>query len=155
MALDTDTLSSLLDSYLPDLSELDAASVRASARGTARARLLGVDVRRDFYIETPAERVRELEERIESLQDEIHGLDAQTELLKQEHSTLGELAGQTEIYARGLAYGKIDAEAQMALLDGLRTRTEELNTALLDLAVRRRDLERRLEKLRRTSLNSN
>ncbi len=127
--------------------KLDAASVRASARGTARARLLGVDVRRDFFVETPAERVRELEEQIESLEDELKSLDMQTELFKQERATLGELSGQTEIYARGLAYGKIEAEAQMALLDSLRKRTEELNAALLDLALQRRNLERRLHKL--------
>jgi uncharacterized protein (TIGR02231 family) len=127
---------------------LDPASVRVSARGTARARLLGVDVRRDFYVETPAGRVRELEGQVEALQDEMGGLDAQTALLKQEQAILGELAGQTETYARGLAYGKIGAAAQMALLDDLRSRAEGLNAALLDLAVRRRDLDRRLQKLR-------
>jgi hypothetical protein len=37
---------------VPELSlTLGAASVRASARGTTRARLLGVDVRRDFCVE--------------------------------------------------------------------------------------------------------
>jgi uncharacterized protein (TIGR02231 family) len=128
--------------------KLDPASVRASARGTARARLLGVDVRREFYAETPAERVRELEAQIEALEDEARGLDAQAELLERERVTLGELAGQTEIYARGLAFGKTNAEAHMALLDGLRDRTEGLNAALLDLTVRRRDLDRRLQKLR-------
>jgi uncharacterized protein (TIGR02231 family) len=127
--------------------KLDAASVRASARGTARARLFGVDVRRDFYVETPVERVRELEEQIELLEDEMRGLDAQNKLFQQEHATLGDLTGQTEIYARGLAYGKIDAAAQMTLFDGLRARIEKLNAALLDLVVRRRDLERRLKKL--------
>ena len=134
---------------MPELPlTLDPASVRASARGTARARLLGVDVRRDFYVETPAERVRELEGQVEALQDEMRGLDARTELLKREQTVLGELAGQTETYARGLAYGKIGAEAQMALLDDLRGRAEGLNATLLDLAVRRRDLDRRLQKLR-------
>ncbi|MCP4544296.1 MAG: mucoidy inhibitor MuiA family protein [Chloroflexi bacterium] len=128
--------------------KLDVASVRASARGTARARLFGVDVRRDFYVETPAERVRELEKQIESLEDERRGLDSQTELFQKEHATLGDLTGQTEIYARGLAYGKIDVEAQMALLDGLRARTEELDAALLGFAICRRDLERRLKKLK-------
>jgi uncharacterized protein (TIGR02231 family) len=126
---------------------LDPASVRASARGTARAHLLGVDVRRDFYVEAPAERVRELEGQIEALQDEIASLEAQTELLQQERTALGGLAGQTEAFARGLAFGKTSAEAQMALLDSLRGRAEALNTTLLDLAVQRRDLERRLQKL--------
>jgi len=129
--------------------QLDPASVRASARGTASARLLGVDVRRDFYTETPAERVRALKEQAESLEDEMRGLDAQVELLKQEHATLGDLAGQTEIYARGLAYGKVDAEAQMALFDNVRGRVEEINTALLELAVSRREMERRLQKLQK------
>ena len=128
--------------------KLDTSSMRASARGTARARLIGADVRRDFYIETPAERVRELEGQVESLEDEMRGLDVQTDLLKREHSILGELSGQTEIYARGLAYGKIGTEDQMALLDGLRSRAQGLNVTLLDLAVRRRNLERRLKKLK-------
>lgn len=134
---------------LPQLPlSLDAASVRASARGTARARLLGVDVRRDFYEETPAERVRELEKQIEGLEDEMGGIDVQAELLKQERAALGDLGGQTKAFAHGLAYGKTTAEAQMAVFDSLRRRAEETNAALFDLAVQRRDLERRLEKLR-------
>jgi uncharacterized protein (TIGR02231 family) len=138
-------------SHKLELSELplslDAASVRASARGTARARLLGVDVRRDFYAETPAERVRELEKQIEALEDEMGGLDAQVELLQQERTSLSELASQTKAFAHGLAYGKTTPEAQMAVFDSLRGRAEEVNAALLDLAVQRRDLERRLQKL--------
>ena len=127
---------------------LDAASVRASARGTARARLLGVDVRSDFYEETPVERVRELEKQIEGLEDEMGGIDVQTELLQQERAAVGDLGGQTKAFAHGLAYGKTTAEAQMSVFDSLRGRAEEVNAALLDLAVQRRDLERRLEKLR-------
>jgi uncharacterized protein (TIGR02231 family) len=128
---------------------LDAASVRASARGTARARLLGVDVRRDFYEETPAERARELEKQIETLGDEMQGLDGQVTLLEREQTALGELAGQTKAFAHGLAFGKTTAQAQMAILDSLRERAEAINTSLLDLAVQRRDLERRLQKLQK------
>ena len=133
---------------IPELPlKLDPASVRASARGTARARLLGVDVRRDFYVETPAEHVRELEERVESLQDEMSTLDAQAELLKRERSTLGELVGQTEPFARGLAFGKTSVEEQMALFDAVRSRAAKLDSELLDLVASRRELERRLQKL--------
>jgi uncharacterized protein (TIGR02231 family) len=134
---------------LPQLPlSLDAASVRASARGTARARLLGVDVRRDFYEEVPVERVRELERQIEGLEDEVGGVEAQVALLQQERAALGDLGGQTKAFAHGLAFGKTTAEAQMAVFDSLRGRAEEVNAALLDLAVQRRDLGRRLEKLR-------
>lgn len=129
-------------------SRLDEASVRASARGTARARLLGVDVRREFYAETPAERVRELERRVEELEDEMRGLDARAELLTQERSGVAALIGQTEAFARGLAFGKTDVEAQMALYDGLRERADGLDAALLELAGQRRELEGRLEKAR-------
>jgi uncharacterized protein (TIGR02231 family) len=128
--------------------KLDTASVRASARGTAHARLLGVDVQREFYVETPAERVRELEKQVESLEDEVRGLDAQTELLNREQTVLSGLAGQSEPLARGLAFGKTSAETQMAFLDSLRRRAEGINVALMSLSVQRRDLERRLEKAR-------
>ncbi len=128
--------------------KLDAASVRAGARGTARARLLGVDVRREFYRETPVERVRELEERIEGLEDEARGLDARLEWLQQERAVLSNLGDQTELYARGLAYGRIDAQTQMALLDSLRERAEALDGLVLDLSIQRRELKRDLERLR-------
>ncbi len=125
---------------------LDPASVRASAHGTARARLLGVDVSRRFYAETPAEGVRELEKQVEALGDEMRALDAQVELLKGEQTVVVDLTAQTKAFARGLAYGKTTPEAQMALLDSVRSRAEALNKALLDLAVQRRELERRLQK---------
>lgn len=125
---------------------LDPASARVSARGTAGARLLGVEVTRRFYAETPAERVRELEKQVEALGDEKRSLDAQSALLEQEHAALGALAGQVEPFARGLAFGKTSVDDQMALFDRLRRRVEEINGALLDLMVKKRDLERRLQK---------
>ncbi|MBN1179355.1 MAG: mucoidy inhibitor MuiA family protein [Anaerolineae bacterium] len=126
---------------------LDTASVRASAHGTARARLLGVDVQRTFYTETPAERVRELEQAIESLQDEMKALDGQAALLKEQREALNALRAATDTYARGLAYGKTSADVQMALFDGLHQRMADADRALLELAVQRRGMERRLEKL--------
>lgn len=128
-------------------TRLDPASVRASARGTARARLLGVEVRRSFYAETPAEQVRELEQQIEALGDESHALDLQVELLAQERAAVGELLGQAEAFARGLAFGKTSAEAHMGFLDSARRRAGEINTALVDLSAKKRELQRRLEKL--------
>lgn len=124
---------------------LDPASLRAAARGTARARLLSVDVRREFYAETPAERVRELETRVEGLQDQIGALDAQKETLQEERKAVFGLAGASSEFARGLAFGKSNAAGQMALFDALRGRAKEVNAALQRLAVERRDLERQLQ----------
>src|SRR5689334_12821370 len=49
-------------------------SMRASGRGSARARLLGVSVRVQNYRETPAEAVRELEAKIQAATDTDLGL---------------------------------------------------------------------------------
>lgn len=127
---------------------LDRASVRAAARGTARARLLGVDVRQSFYAETPAEQVRALEKQIEALADEIQALDTQIELLQQERAALGELGNQTRTFARGLSGGSMTFEGQLAILDGLRSRSKTVNKAILDTSVRRREPQRHLDKLR-------
>ena len=48
--------------------ELIPASLRATGRGTAKARLLGVQAQRFFYAETPAEQVQELEKKLEGQQ---------------------------------------------------------------------------------------
>jgi uncharacterized protein (TIGR02231 family) len=125
---------------------LDPDSVRASARGTARARLLGVDVQRRFYAETPTERVRELEQQIEALQDQMKTLDAQVVVLEEERKAVQGLAGATRVFARGLANGKTTPADQMALYDVLRKRIEEANAAQQRLAVERRGWERQLQK---------
>jgi uncharacterized protein (TIGR02231 family) len=128
---------------------LDRASVRASAQGTARARLLGVDVRQVFYAETPAERTRELEQQLEALADELQALQKQGDLLEREKTTVAELAGQTRVYARGMASGKTTLEGQLTLLDGLRSRSEAIDKAQLELGVRQREQQRQHEKLKR------
>jgi hypothetical protein len=58
---------------------LEPDSLRTSARGTAHARLLGSEVKRTFYVVTPSENVRKLEEGIEKLKDELKKLETQAE----------------------------------------------------------------------------
>ncbi len=137
-------LSRLEVSELPQ--SLSPDSVRASGRAAAPIRLLGVDVRRDFYIEAPAEQVRELQQQVEALQDELQGLDAQAALIEREREAMDALTGQAEIYARGLAYGKMTLSEQMACFDALRERAEGHNAERLTLEARRRELKRQLTK---------
>ncbi len=138
-------LHSLEVSELP--TQLNPDSLRTSARGTARARLLGVQVQRAYYNETPSEQVHKLEEKIEALQDEMRQMDVQAELVKQSRATLDKLASHTETYATAMAAGETTVEQQMALFDGLRARAEKLNGEMQALAVSRRDSEHRLQKL--------
>jgi len=123
-------------------------SVRASARGTARARLLGVEVQRAIYAETPAQGVRELEVQIEAVQDEMRLVDGQSQIVGQQRGVLDGLAGRTETYAIAWAAGEQSLEAELAMFDGLRGRAEALDRELVELAARKRELERRLQQLK-------
>ncbi len=126
--------------------QLDPDSVRVNARGTAHARLLGVQVQRAYYTETPTGQVRELEAQVEALQDEMRGVDAQAEILAGSRSALAALAGHTETYATALAAGELTLEKQLALFAGLRQSLQELEREQAALALRRRELDRRLQK---------
>ncbi|MGE5222154.1 MAG: mucoidy inhibitor MuiA family protein [Omnitrophica WOR_2 bacterium] len=129
--------------------QINPDSVRVSAHGTARARLSGLQVQRSSFSETPEDQVRSLEEQIEALGDELQSLEAKTERLKESRLNLVSLAGQTETYATALASGEMSVEAQLGIFAGLRSQAEKLDAEILELAARRRSLERRLQKLRR------
>jgi uncharacterized protein (TIGR02231 family) len=138
-------LQSLIISELP--TQLNPDSLRAVARGTARARLLGVQVQRTFFTETPLEQVRQLEGQIEALQDTLKQLDAQVELTRQNRQVIDKLASHTEMYAAALAAGEMSIEAQLSLLESLGARASQLDDTLQAQAIHRRSLERELQKL--------
>lgn len=134
---------------VPELPvQLDPDSVRVSAHGTAPARLLGVEVQRAFYTETPAEKVRELESQVEALQDEMLLLEARAEVVKQQRGIIDGLASRTNTYALALAASELSWEAEQALFDGLRQRAEKLDSEQVDLSASKRDLGRRLQQLK-------
>ena len=126
---------------------LNPDSLRASARGTARLRLLGAQVRRTFYVEAPSDQVRRLEGEIEELQDELKRLEAQVELIKQNRINLDKLAGQANIYATALAAREMTIEQQLALYDGVRQQAEKLDDEAQGVQISRRGTEQRLQKL--------
>jgi uncharacterized protein (TIGR02231 family) len=123
-------------------------SARVIARGTAPARLLGLQIQRAFYAEAPAEQVRALESQIETLQDEMSALDARALLVKQNWAKLDALGGHTQVYATALASGEMSVEAQLALLDGLRVRAGQLDAELQEILVLKRNLDRRLQQFK-------
>ncbi|MBN2146069.1 MAG: mucoidy inhibitor MuiA family protein [Anaerolineales bacterium] len=126
--------------------QLNPDSMRAAARG-ARARLLGVQARRQFFAETPAENVRQLEKEIEVLQDSIQHTDVQVKMLEQSRASLEKVAGHSDTYAMALAAGEMNLGQQLELLDGLRQRLEKWSGELEELAAARRESERQLQKL--------
>lgn len=124
-------------------------SLRAAARGAARARLLGVQLQRVYFVETPAEQVQQLEDQLQARQDEMRALEAQAALVKQYRQALDALSGQTEIYATALAAGETSLASQLALFDGLRARAESLDREQLKISAAQRLVERQISKLQK------
>jgi len=126
---------------------INPESTRVAARGTARARLIGFQLKRTFYTQTPVEKVRELEAQVESTQDEMTNLDAQISLVSQVRAKVDSLGTHTKVFAKAVASGKMSVETQLAVFDGLRTRIDQLDKEIQELQVCKRNLERRLKQL--------
>lgn len=128
---------------------MDASSARAAARGTARARLLGLDIKRRAYAETPVEQVRQLEAQVEAAQDEQQALQARLALVSGARTRLDAIASHTELYATALAGGEQTPQAQLSMFDELRQQAAKLDDERLSLQQQQRSLERRLQALQR------
>lgn len=141
---------------IPELTpHLDPDSARLAASGTARARLGGTQVQRVHYAETPAEEVRGLEAQVEALKDELGGLGAQIAARKALRTRLDQVAGHSELFATSLAATEMDVETQLGMFDRLYQRAGELDAEILGLeadtrarAGRLEQLEKQLEALR-------
>ena len=121
--------------------------LRATAHGTARASLLGVQAQRQHPLEAPQEQVRTLEKALEDLQDQRRVLEGRIELLGQNRLALVKLLGETQTYATALAAGELSVEKSLDTLDFMRTRAERLDAELQSLQVEKRGLERREQQL--------
>lgn len=127
---------------------LNNESLRAAARGTARARLLSVQAQRTFYAEAQVEQVRSLEEQLEKLQDEQRGHDAHLERIRAARGNLIALTGHSEMYATALAAGELSVDAHLSLLDSLNARLAQLDGELLEVETLKRELERQIQKVK-------
>ena len=133
---------------------LDTASVRAggkfeSSAVSGSARLLGVDVRRTFYQDTPASAARELEDRIRELEDADRILADRAEALAVQEAfarSVAEKAG--EQLARGIAFSRTDVSQGSALMGFVAQDMTRTQGDRRDIGIQRRDLTRQLEQLR-------
>ncbi len=130
-----------------DPDSLRAAGLPAEGVPAARARLMGVQVQRTFYIEAPAEEVRQLEGKVEATQDQLSGLDAEAELVRQQRQAIKSVAEHTDKFALALAAGELSVDEELGILDGLRGRAASLDSELLGIAGHKRQVERELQKL--------
>ena len=128
---------------------LEPDSVRAAGAGEARVRLLGVDVHRHHYEETPAEKVRQLEQEIEALNDELRILEDDKAGWLAHAKYLDGLRQATTQFAKGLARGKSTIEDQQQLTHFLQEQDNLMRAAVRQLDASQRELRRRLDKLQR------
>ena len=128
-------------------------SVRAAGRGTARAKLLGVSTRLEQFTDAPAETVRDLEQRIQALEDADADLAARAGLLEREQEHLHHLGAQAETFARGLALRPRTPADQAAIFDFIRDRGLANQAELLSLTRQRREQAKEADRLRRELSN--
>ena len=141
-------MHTLVVSDLP--ASLDHESLRASGRGTARAKLLSVRASRGFVQEPQRERVAELESKIEALADQDRELADQEGVLAQQSLYLDHLAESApKEMTKGLSFGKSKVGDIEELGRYLGERATGIAAALRELAIHRRGVERELNQLRR------
>lgn len=126
---------------------LEEDSVRASGQGTARVRLLGVDVRRRYYAETPATRAQEIEKELQVRREALRVIedDRENRLALGRH--LEGLRLATNEYAKGLARGRTTVEDQARLVQFLQEQDAQLRAELRGLDEKKRAVQREIEKL--------
>jgi len=135
-------------------TSIDTASVRASGSftpgaGGGRARLLGVDVRKVFYRDTPATRAKELEDQIQAIEDADKILADQAEALAAQEllaRSVAEKAG--EHLARGVAFARADIAQGSTLMNFVAQEFARAQEGIRAVTIQRRELAKQLEKLR-------
>jgi len=108
---------------------------------------MGVQVQRRFFTETPQEQVRELEQQIESISDQIKAYEIRAASIEDSRKAISSLLAETKTYAIALSSGETDIESQLKLFDQLRARSDQLADENQSLSIEKREAERQLQKL--------
>lgn len=123
-------------------------SVRVKASGTARARILGVDLKRTFFKDVPPGKAKELTDQIQQLEDRDRVLKDSCESLEAQVRHIDGLFNATRTYAVGLAKGNTSPESHASVIDFLTEKRLAAQAKLREHQVQRRELENSLKKLR-------
>ncbi|VAW32517.1 hypothetical protein MNBD_CHLOROFLEXI01-69 [hydrothermal vent metagenome] len=135
----------LLIPHLP--LTMDTNSIRVRGSGAARVRLLGVEVARQFFEQTPAEAVRKLEDEIEEVQDSLRTLEDEKAGWQAHNTYLDGIRQATAEFAKGLSRGKTTVADQQQVIAFLQEQDSVMRTAVRELEQQQRGLMRRLQKL--------
>ena len=132
-------------SGLPE-SSLQRTSLRATGRGPAGTRILGIEQASEFHAAPPEETLRRLREEIARLKSEIALVDERVNILGEQRAwlrNLGEQAARSIAY--GISRGTAKAEEAGNVFAYSSQEAERLATGKIDLDRRREELQRELE----------
>jgi len=134
---------------IPGLTQLlDPQSVRAGGQGAARVRLLGVDVRETYYVETPSERAAELEAQIQSLQDADLALEDEDKLLKNQLEFLKNMtANAGKSLANGIGRGRAKVADGSEMLNFVSAQYGQFAGRRREIGIERRKLAQEIDVL--------
>lgn len=125
-------------------------SLRASGRGAARARLLGVDLSVAYNAQPPDSAIRDLQAAIDRMNGELEANDQRRQLLEQQRNWVNTLGEQS---ARALAFGLMRGTAKeddpTRIFALARAEGERLSGESLDLQRERQRIERERDALQR------
>ncbi|MBK8901368.1 MAG: mucoidy inhibitor MuiA family protein [Anaerolineaceae bacterium] len=126
---------------------METNSVRVGGSGSARVRLLGVEVTRQFFEQAPETAVRDLEAQIEEVQDALRALEDQKAGWQAHGTYLDGIRQATAEFAKGLSRGKTTVDDQQEVIAFLQEQDAAMRTAVRELDQQQRELMRRLQKL--------
>jgi uncharacterized protein (TIGR02231 family) len=135
---------------VPELPlSLDPDSVRIKAVGTARVKILGVDVKKTYFTNVPPGKARELTDQIQELEDKDRVLADNVQSITGQIKHVDGLTESTKTYAVSLAKGKATIESHSTIIDFLTEKRMLAQEKLRKYNIERRELECKLERLKK------
>ncbi len=125
-------------------------TVRASGLGVEGTKILGVDIKLEYYTETPKEKVLELEKVLEHLQIQEKELLSKLEILKKQQSFLDELdTNSHQTIPRYWALQKLELNDIQELYDFLFNKLGNLNHQGIELRLEQKKLKAEMLKVQK------
>jgi uncharacterized protein (TIGR02231 family) len=145
LELATGTYKTVFSNIVP---EVDENSLRVSAEGSAIIKLFGAQVKKEYLEEVPSERIKQLEEEIQRLEDEIAGMQNLKTVLTEKKKFLNSITlFSNEQIPQDLVTRMPPISDLENILNFLDTELKENYTQALDCELQIRDLKKKIETL--------
>ena len=124
---------------------LNDQSVRVSGSGTAQATILEVRVETEMLDSVPDARVKELQDKLKGLRDDVQKIDDRAKVISQQRDFLGHISiASTENISRDLRIQRPSVDDWQRVLVFLDANSSRLNTEQRDLDVKKEELQKRI-----------